>query len=179
MMKIRINLLPPEQRPPKWHYGRLLLLPIVLMLLVIGALFGYGEYRYWSTEQELAETRSSYEALNVGQQQLGIYQTRQAAVQARERILVQLSSGRNSWHGTMAHLGGFMPRRVWLTEIGSAQKGVLQLKGNAVSYPDLVVFLSKMEQDRMFVEPTLLKAEQNERSSLTQFEISAKLGGMR
>ena len=39
-MKIRINLLPPEQQPPKWRYGRLLLLPVVLMLLVIGALFG-------------------------------------------------------------------------------------------------------------------------------------------
>lgn len=179
MMKIRINLLPPEQQPPKWHYGRLLLLPIILMLMVIGALFGYGEYRYWALEKELAETRSRYESLNVGEQQMRIAQTRQAAVQARERILLQLSNGRYSWHGTMAHLGAFMPRRVWLTEIGSAQKGVLQLKGNAMNYPDLVVFLSKMEQDRMFVEPTLLKAEQNERSSLTQFEITAKVGGVR
>lgn len=178
-MKIRINLLPPEQQPPKWHYGRLLLLPILLMLLVIGALFGYGEYRYWTLEQELAESRSRYEALNAGEQQMRISETRQAAVQAREKILLQLSNGRYSWHGTMAHLGGFMPRRVWLTEIGSAQKGILQLKGNAVSYPDLVVFLSKMEQDRLFVEPTLLKAEQNERSALTQFEISVKVGGMR
>ena len=177
-MRIRINLLPPEQQPLKWHYGRLLMLPIVLMLLVIGALFGYGEYRYWTLEQELAQARSRYDSLAVGEQQMRIAQTRQAAVQAREKILLQLTGGRYSWHGTMAHLGGFMPRRVWLTEIGSAQKGVVLLKGNSLNYPELVVFLGKLEQDRFFVDSTLLKAEQNERSSLTQFEITAKIRGL-
>ena len=177
-MKIRINLLPPEQQPPKWRYGRLLLLPVVLMLLVIGALFGYGEYRYWSLEQELIQTRSRYESLASGEQQMRIAQTRLAAVQAREKILLQLSGGRYSWHGAMSHLGVFMPRRVWLSEIGSAQKGVVLLKGNALNYQELVTFLSKLEQDRFFVDPTLLKAEQNERGSLTQFEITAKIRGL-
>ena len=177
-MKIRINLLPPEQQPPKWRYGRLLLLPVVLMLLVIGALFGYGEYRYWSLEQELIQTRSRYESLASGEQQMRIAQTRLAAVQAREKILLQLNNGRYSWHGAMSHLGVFMPRLVWLTEIGSAQKGVVLLKGNALNYQELVTFLSKLEQDRFFVDPTLLKAEQNERGSLTQFEITAKIRGL-
>ena len=177
-MKIRINLLPPEQQPPKWRYGRLLLLPVVLMLLVIGALFGYGEYRYWSLEQKLIQTRSRYESLASGEQQMRIAQTRLAAVQAREKILLQLNNGRYSWHGAMSHLGVFMPRRVWLTEIGSAQKGVVLLKGNALNYQELVTFLSKLEQDRFFVDPTLLKAEQNERGSLTQFEITAKIRGL-
>ena len=177
-MKIRINLLPPEQQPPKWRYGRLLLLPVVLMLLVIGALFGYGEYRYWSLEQKLIQTRSRYESLASGEQQMRIAQTRLAAVQAREKILLQLNNGRYSWHGAMSHLGVFMPRRVWLTEIGSAQKGVVLLKGNALNYEELVTFLSKLEQDRFFVDPTLLKAEQNERGSLTQFEITAKIRGL-
>ena len=177
-MKIRINLLPPQQQPPKWRYGRLLLLPVVLMLLVIGALFGYGEYRYWSLEQELIQTRSRYESLASGEQQMRIAQTRLAAVQAREKILLQLNNGRYSWHGAMSHLGVFMPRRVWLTEIGSAQKGVVLLKGNALNYEELVTFLSKLEQDRFFVDPTLLKAEQNERGSLTQFEITAKIRGL-
>ena len=176
-MKIRINLLPPEQQPPKWRYGRLLLLPVVLMLLVIGALFGYGEYRYWSLEQELIQTRSRYESLASGEQQMRIAQTRLAAVQAREKILLQLNNGRYSWHGAMSHLGVFMPRRVWLSEIGSAQKGVLQMKGNALSYPELVTFLSKMEQDKSFAAPALLKAEQTEKSSLTKFEITARVGG--
>ena len=177
-MKIRINLLPPEQQPPKWRYGRLLLLPVVLMLLVIGALFGYGEYRYWSLEQELIQTRSRYESLASGEQQMRIAQTRLAAVQAREKILLQLNNGRYSWHGAMSHLGVFMPRRVWLTEIGSAQKGVVLLKGNALNYQELVTFLSKLEQDRFFVDPTLLKPAQNERGSLTQLEITAKIRGV-
>lgn len=177
-MKIRINLLPPEQQPPKWRYGRLLLIPVIIMMLVIGALFGYGEYRYWTLEQELAQARSRYESLAVSEQQMRIAQTRLAAVQAREKILLQLSGGGYSWHGAMSHLGVFMPRRVWLTEIGSAQKGVVLMKGNALNYAELVVFLSKFEQDRYFVDPALLKAEQNEQSSLTQFEITAKIRGL-
>lgn len=170
-------MLPPEQRPPKWHYGRLLMLPVVLMMLGIGVWFAYGEFQYRQLETRLTETRSRYEALIASEQQMQIGQTRLAAIAAREKILLQLSAGRTSWHGMMAHMGGIMPRRVWLNEIGSAQKGVLLLKGSAVSYADLVAFLAKMEQDRTFSEPTLLKAEQNERNSLTQFEISAKIGG--
>ena len=177
-MKIRINLLPPEQQPPKWRYGRLLLAPVIAMLLVVGTLFGYGEYRHWMLEQELAQTRGRYESLSVGEQQMRIAQARLAAVQAREKILLQLSASRYSWHGAMSHLGAFMPRQVWLTEIGSAQKGVVLLKGNAISYAELVAFLGKLEQDRFFVESTLLKAEQNERSPLTQFEITAKIRGL-
>ena len=177
-MKIRINLLPPEQQPPKWRYGRLLLMPVIIMLLVIGALFGYGEYRRWTLEQELAQAHSRYESLATSEQQMRIAQARWTAVQAREKILLQLSTSRYSWHGAMSHLGAFMPRRVWLTEVGSAQKGVVFLKGNAVQYDELVSFLSKLEQDRFFVDPTLLKAEQTDRSPLTQFEITAKIRGL-
>ena len=177
-MKIRINLLPPEQQPPKWRYGRLLLMPVIIMLLVIGALFGYGEYRLWTLEQELAQARSRYESLATSEQQMRIAQARWTAVQAREKILLQLSTSRYSWHGAMSHLGAFMPRQVWLTEIGSAQKGVVLLQGPAIRYADLAAFLRKMEQNLFFVESTLLKAEQNERSPLTQFEITAKIRGL-
>ena len=177
-MSIRINLLPEELRPPRWRYGRLILMPVLLLLIVIGALFGIGEVRYWRLEQEIAETRSQFEAMTASEQQMRISQTRRAAVQAREKILIQLSTNRNSWHGTIAHLGNLMPRRVWLTELGSAQKGVLQMKGNAVGYADVVDFFGKMELDKKLTEPTLLKAEQMERSSLTQFEITAKVRGL-
>ena len=176
-MRIRINLLPVAQRPPRWHYGRLLLLPLLAVLLVIAGLFGVGEYRYWELEQQLAQTRRQFDSLDTAEQQMRIAQTRQAAVQAREKILLQLSGNRYSWHSAMVHLGTFMPRKVWLTEIGSAQKGVLQMKGNALSYPELVSFLGKMEQDKIFIEATLLKAEQNEKDALTRFEITAKVRG--
>ena len=175
-MRIRINLLPPEQRPPRWRYGRLLSLPVLLVLLIFAGIYGYREYRYWDLEQQLAATRSRYEALAAAEQQMRIAQTRQAAVQAREKILLELSTGRNSWHGAMVHLGGFMPRKVWLTEIGSAQKGVLQLKGNALTYPELMAFLAKLEQDKLFTESTLLKAKHDSKETFTKFEITAKLG---
>lgn len=175
-MKIRINLLPVEQRPPKWHYGRLFLLPVVVVALIIGALYGYSEYRCWETEQELALIRSHYLTLTAAEQQMKVAQTRQAAVSAREKILGQISGTRNSWHGTLAHLGSFMPRRVWLTEVSVAHKDVMQMKGNSLNYPDLVSFLQTLEKDGVFLDPTLLKAEQNDKDLLTKFEISVKVG---
>jgi len=176
-MKIRINLLPIAQRPARWHYGRLLMLPIMIVLLVVAVLYGFGEYRYWELGEQLMQVHSRYDTLTMSEQQMRIAQTRQAAVQAREKILLQLSDGRYSWHATMTHLGTFMPRNVWLTEIGSAQQGVLQMKGSAVNYPELVSFLAKIEQDKTLTEPILLKAEQSEQDSLTKFEITAKVRG--
>jgi type IV pilus assembly protein PilN len=177
-MNIRINLLPYEERPPKWYYGRLLMLPVLAVLLVIAVLFGYGEYRVWTLQKEYTETRSRHEALTDAEQQMKVAQTRLAAVQAREKILLQLSKSRYSWYGTMAHLGGFMPRQIWLSEIGSAQKGILQIKGSALNYQDLVAFLGTMENDKVFIEPVLLKAEQTEGNPVTQFEISTKVRGL-
>jgi Tfp pilus assembly protein PilN len=176
MMKVRINLLPPEQRPSEWNYGRLLMLPIVLVMIVIGAVYAYGEYRYWDLERQLTQTRSRYESLAAVEQQMKVAQTRQTAVQAREKVLLQVSATRNSWYGTIAHLGSFMPRKVWMTEIAAAHKDVVMMKGNAQSYPDLVEFLGKLEQDKKFADPTLLKAEQNDKELLAKFEISVKIG---
>jgi Tfp pilus assembly protein PilN len=174
-MKIQINLLPLENRPPKWNYSRVILMPTFIVLLIIGGSFGYGEYKYWELDRQLTETRQRYETLVKPEQQMRIAQTRQVAVAERQKILVQLSGSRNSWHGILAYMGTLMPRKVWLTEIGSAQKGVLQMKGSASSYPDLGVFLGKMEKDGTFIEPALLKAEQNEKDSFTKFEITARV----
>lgn len=176
-MKIRINLLPSDQRPPEWHYGRLLLLPVALVLLIIAAIYGYGEYRCWDLEQQLARTRSHYESLVPVEQQMTVAQTRQGAVKARENVMMKVGSNRNSWYATIAHLGSFMPRQVWLTEIAAAHKDVLQMKGNSVNYPELVTFLGRLEKDKKFIDPTLLKAEQNDKEMLTKFEISVKIGG--
>jgi Tfp pilus assembly protein PilN len=176
-MTIRINLLPPEARLPQWHYVRLLMIPVAIMLMIVGGFYGYGEYRSWDMDQQIAETHSRYDALTQAEQQMQLAQSRQVALQARQKILTQLNTGRKSWHGIMSYLGDFMPRKVWLTEIGSAQNGLLQMKGNAISYPDLVAFLGKMEQDSTFAETTLLKAEQNEKDPLAKFEIVVKVRG--
>ncbi len=178
MTKIRINLLPPEHRQPEWHYFRLLMIPIVIMLLIIAATYGYGEYRYWELEQQLEQTRARYDSLGQQERQMQLAQTRQVAIQARQKFLVQLSVSRTSWHAVMLHMGSLMPRSLWLTEIGSAQKGVLQMKGSAANYSDLIFFLGKLEVDRTFIEPALLRVEQNEKDSMTKFEITTKIRGM-
>lgn len=177
-MTIRINLLPRDQRPPRWNYLRLLLIPFFLVALLIGSVFGYVEHRYSHLAEQLEQTRARYDSLTQQQQQMQLAQARQTAIQARQKFLLQLSSSRHSWHAVMAQLGGLMPRNVWLTEIGSAQAGVLQMKGSATGYADLIQFLGKLEVDRTFVEPALLRVEQNEKDSITKFEITTKIRGM-
>lgn len=153
------------------------MIPVALMALTIVALFAYGEYRYAELENELQQTRQRFETLSMQEQQMQMARTRQVAIQARQQILMQLSSSRVSWQAIMSHLGSLMPRNVWLTEIGSAQKGVLQMKGSAVNYTELILFLGKMEVDKTFVEPALLRVEQNEKDSMTKFEIMTKIRG--
>ena len=178
MKHIRINLLPTEQRQAKWRYPRLLMIPVVIMFLIIGALYGYSEYRCWELEQQWEQSRGKYDTLAKQEQQMQLAQTRQVAIEVRQKILLQLSASRTSWHATMAHMGTLMPRNVWLTEIGSAQKGVLQMKGSSANYQELILFLGKLEVDRTFIEPALLRVEQNEKDPMTKFEITTKIRGM-
>ena len=175
---IRINLLPQEQRLPRWNYRRLLLIPFLLVALVIGSIYGYVEYRYIELTEQLEQTRVRYDSLTLQQKQMQLAQARQTAIQARQKFLLQFSKSRYSWHMIMSQMGGLMPRNVWLTEIGSAQTGVLQMKGNATGYADLILFLGKLEVDRMFIEPALLRVEQNEKDPITKFEISTKIREM-
>ena len=175
---IRINLLPREQRLPRWNYARLLLIPFLLVALVIGSIYGYVEYRSMELTDQLEQTRSRYDSLALQQRQMQLAQARQTAIQARQKFLLQLSQSRYSWHTVLSQMGGLMPRNVWLTEIGSAQSGFLQMKGSATGYADLIQFLGKLEVDRTFIEPALLRVEQNEKDPITKFEISTKIRGM-
>ena len=178
MTNIKINLLPLENRLAKWHYSRLLMLPVVITILIISAFFGSSEYRAWDLEQQLMQTRAKYDTLAKQEQQMQLANARQIAIQARQKILLQLSSSRVSWHSVLAHMGTLMPRNAWLTEIGSAQKAVLQMKGNVVGYQELILFLGRLEVDKTFIEPALLRLEQVEKEPTTKFEITVKIRGM-
>jgi Tfp pilus assembly protein PilN len=172
---IRINLLPIEKRPPRWHYGRLVALPMVAMLILLSGLFAFGEYRIWDMEKRITETRIKKEALARSEEQMRLAIQKQGLIGTRQQILAQLSRNRQTWHGTVSHLGTLMPRTVWVAEIGSAQRGAVVLKGNALKYTDLVVFFGNLEKDKLFTEPILVRAESVEKSSYTRFEITLKM----
>lgn len=177
-MSIKINLIPVDKRVPQWHYGRLLLLPVFVMMLILGAFFGYGEYQYWDLGQQLSQVRAKAESLSRAEQQMKQSQTQQAALQARQKILVQLNGERKSIYANIAQVGTFIPRRVWLTEIGSSAPGVWQMKGNATTFPELGTFLGKMETDKVFIDPLLTRASQNEKEATIMFELTVRLRGL-
>lgn len=172
---IRINLLPIEKRPPRWHYGRLIALPMLAMLVVLSGLFAFGEYRIWDMEKRIVETRIKKEALAKSEEQMRLAVQKQGLIGTRQQILAQLSRNRQTWHGAVSHLGTLMPRTVWVAEFGSTQRGAVVLKGNALKYTDLVAFFGNLEKDKLFSDPTLVRAESVEKSPYTRFEISFKL----
>lgn len=172
---IRINLLPLEKRPPRWNYGRLVALPMVLLIVMLVGLYAFGEYRIWDMERRIEETRIRQETLSRAEEQMRQAMRKQSLIGSRQQVLTQLSKSRQSWHGTMAHVGTLMSRTVWLTDVSTTQRGIVQVKGNAMRYSDLVLFFSKLENDKFFTEPTLLRAEQADKAIFTKFEITFKV----
>ena len=174
---IRINLLPPAERQPAWRTGRIF---TALTLLVAVALAGVQVYYVLMldhTDRRLAETRNQYELLRPTRDAMLAAGAKQQAVDEKNAVLMALTKERTSWYAVLTQLGAKMPPELWLTEI-TTDKGGVKLNGLAKSYPDLAAFMRKLEQDAVFAEPVLVKAEKDAASAATRFEMTVKIKGM-
>lgn len=174
---IRINLLPPAERQPAWRTGRIF---ATLTLLVVAALAGvhfYYSFMIGHTERRLAETRNQYELLRPTREAMLAAGAKQQSIDEKNGVLMALTRERTSWYAVLTQLGAKMPPELWLTDI-TADKNGLKMNGLAKSYPDLAAFMRKLEQEGIFAEPVLVKAEKDAASAATKFEMTVKIKGM-
>jgi len=174
---IRINLLPQEQRPARWDFRRIVLMPILALIVVLGGIYSFGEYRIWQSERQLLELRARTESLRQAENNMKTSQIKQAQLVEKQKVLTSLTSGKKSWQTTITYLGSAMPPQIWLTDL-LAEKGVLQMKGMSLSFPDLANFIRKLEQDERISDASVQKAEKPDSEPFTRFELSLRIKGM-
>lgn len=176
---IRINLLPPEQRRPKWQFKRIIAGVSLLSVIFCVLWYSYGSYRIWQSERQFAELRTKHELLRPTEEKMVTAAKKQQIINAKNNTLVNvLTKDRKSWYSIIIYFGEIMPPHVWLTKITNVDKENINISGMAINYPDVANLLQKMEHDDMFVDPVLVKAEYDQALAATNFEISVKLKGL-
>lgn len=175
---IQINLLPPAERRPQWLVGRMFTAAGVIVVFVCVCLYGYIWYQIRELEVAIVQTHNQLELLRPLQAKMLDAQTKKQRLDAKNNILVALTRERLSWYALAARLGIVTPPEVWLTEVAATDNGAVRIKGMAAAYPDLAAYVKKLEQDDIFAEPVLVKAERDGDRTATRFELTVKVKGL-
>lgn len=174
-MAVKINLLPPAERQPDWPVNQLMAVGAIMLVAVLMGVSGLQRYTIWRLEHELAVAHQQYALLEATQKKMLLGNNKSQQVAAKTGLLLTLTAERKSWYAVLNRLAVVTPPQIWLTELTGGDKVSLQIKGNSLTYPDLVAFLQLLEQDELLTTPQLVKAEQDAKLGITRFELTVKI----
>jgi Tfp pilus assembly protein PilN len=174
---IRINFLPPEQRPPKWRTGKIFAVLTLLVVFAFAAVWGGFLSMIDHTERSLADAKNRFELLRPAREAMLAANARQQGIDAKNAVLMTLTNTRPSWYAILSQLGAKTPAEIWLTDL-TVEKNVVKLGGMAKDYPDLAAFMRTLDQDELFAEPVLGKAEKLATVAVIKFEMTVKVKGL-
>lgn len=177
-MRININLLPPNERKSELPLRRLLSIATVCVVMILGGLYVFGLYTASALERQLSDTKNQSELLRPTREKMIAANARLQQINLKNNLLISLTQERKSWYAVLAHLGTVTPPQVWLTELSSADRNILRLKGNAATYPDMVRFIELFNKNELLSEPVLLSAEKDSVLPVTRFEMIVKIKGL-
>jgi type IV pilus assembly protein PilN len=172
---ITINLLPPVKKNPFLQARHSFAIAAVLFVLCLGSFWGYLLYTEQKLETELQQVRQQHELFKPTLTQMQTATAKQQAITARQTILLALTQERPPLYAAITRLGAIIPNGVWLTEV-TGDKNNLKIAGMAKNYPDVAEFLKKAQDNVMFTEFTLIRAEQDKTNA--NFEFRVKFKGM-
>lgn len=171
---IRINLLPATARQSKWPINKLLIGTSLLLALVFISIYSYSLFEVWSIEKKLQTTRNQYQALQPTRTLMASANTKQQQLEKKNSILTTLTKERQSWYNIIQHLATQTSSQIWFTDLQKGEKGAIQIKGWANTYPQVAQFMEIMENDQFFTEPILNSVEKDTNAQATKFDIVVK-----
>jgi len=175
---IRINLLPPAERPSKWPVNRLLLGAGFVMIMIFSSIYSYSLYEVWNMEKQLQATRNQYQLLQPTRVIMESAKNKQQQFDKKNNILAMLTKDRRSWYGIIQHLTAVTSTQIWFTDMVKSDKNTIQIKGWAATYLTVAEFMKTMENDQFFTEPVLTNVEKDTVTQATKFEIVVKPRGI-
>ncbi len=175
---IKINLLPPAERQERWPVNRLFAIAALLVLMCFCVVAGYNAYTIAKLEDRLAVVQQQLELLRPTQAKMAASSAQQQGINTKTALLTKLTTERRPWYALVARLAVIVPPQIWLEELGTGDKNTFKFKGNALTYPDLASFIQLLEQDDLFTEPLLIRAERDNQLAVTRFEMTVKIKGL-
>ncbi|MDF2568491.1 MAG: hypothetical protein K0R55_95 [Sporomusa sp.] len=175
---IQINLLPPAERQTRWPINGLFVATAFIMFIFFAIFAGLNAYSIYMIENNLASAQQQLELLKPTQEKMVSFNLQQQEINAKTTLLTKLTTERRPWYTIVSKLAIIVPPQIWLDEISSSDKNSFKIKANALTYPDLANFMQRVEQDEMFSEPVLIRAERDNQSAITRFEMTIKIEGL-
>lgn len=175
---IRINLLPLAERQSKWPVERLLIVVGCLMAIVFSGLYSYSCYEIWNIEGQLQNTRNQYQLLQPTREIMANTNNKQQFFDKKNNILIGLTQERQSLYAIIQHITSVASPQIWFTDMVKGDKGTIQIKGWAATYPDVAKFMQTMERDQMIIESALTNVEKKDAAAVATFDIIVKPRGI-
>ena len=174
----KINLLPIGERPSKWPINRLLLVAGFLGIMLFSSIYSYSMFKIWSMEGKLQNVRNQYQLLEPTRRMMVSGTTKQQQIDKKNNILSVLTVERHNLYGIIQHLTAITSPQIRFTDMVKSDKGAIQIKGWAVSYPAIAEFMQTIEGDQFFIESSLTNVERDNATKATKFEIVVKPRGI-
>lgn len=179
---IKINLLPPAERPSSFSIIRLAVIGSIFVVVLCSGLFAYNALTIWSLNNQLETTTSRYDILRVVEEKMAQHNAKAEEINKRQVIITKLTQEQKDWSSLLTHLTAITPSKVWFTHIGAdekekTKKGLIKISGVAATYPDLASFMQQLSQDQIITNPVLagVTRDPNPASLLIRFEITVQL----
>ena len=175
---LTVNLLPLTERTSRWITQRVIMSAFLAVFIIVGGLFTYNSYQIWFLEKQVTTVRQQHELLRPAQEKLQLTLAQQRILDEKNSRLIKITAERRSWKSLLFHLEIIAPSQIWFSELSMAENNTIFVRGNALSYPDLATFISKLEQDEYLSDPVLLTTEQDSQYAFTRFEMTVKIKGI-
>lgn len=178
---IKINLLPQHARASTFPIIKVIALGVISSLAICLIAFFYVMFAVWQVENQLNDLRNRQTLLQPVAEKRVIAQNRLAAVNKRENLLAEVTQERKPWSEIVTHLTSLTTSKVWFVRLGledKEKKNSIKITGMVQSYPDLAEFVKRLENDEMFVAPSISVAEKNsepQQPPITRFEMLVQL----
>lgn len=179
---IRVNLLPPEDRPASRsfslpHRTDLLVYAACGLVLLLGlGVFAQQALRQGRLETRLATLRAQEAALAEQTRLIDELEAREIVFSQRLARLRELETVRFTSVEWLNALNGVVPGQLWLLQVSRNQQGGRStVEGIASGYRPISELMRAMEADPSFKDVQLIKAERQDKAknSVIHFTVAA------
>ncbi|WP_420263584.1 PilN domain-containing protein [Candidatus Magnetominusculus dajiuhuensis] len=163
---IKINLLPSDgkakrrKKPPAAIPILYAVIVLVLVLSLAGAGFGYKilSNKLNMMQKEKAEKTKQLEALKNKTKDVEALEKKIKEIADNKKVIEQLIANQTTPVKVLDEISKLLPDNVWLTKMSINEQG-LSLSGTAEKNDDLVIFVNKLKNSKLFNNVYLSKSQ--------------------
>ncbi|MBN2248385.1 MAG: PilN domain-containing protein [Coriobacteriia bacterium] len=135
---MRVNLLPPEilERRQAERRSVWVIVAAIAVAVLLAGVWGVANFRLQAKQEELAGVQQQVQGVQAQADQLAIFETRAAELDARRATVKAALGGRIDWAKLLDELSLVLSSDMWVNSVAVSEATGLSLAGYAIDSPD-------------------------------------------